>query len=258
MSDKDEKLRPPPLTTEPPPKAGSALADLYTDSKIDLDAMTRERMREAAPEVSQGAWRERAFKPRGRLTAEEIAHDLREIVRFAVTWHEGLAEMATRLKREWIPLLQQAVEQVGGDGFDSKVGALVGKKKAGVDPFLGELIAALRALDTSPTQEELWLQADRIIALIEAAFAKPKKLSLKVLERELEGRLGVDEVLSILIATDDELQARGAKVRETLDTLREELRSGAPGAQPTGLLWNFTRVKAERILIDAELRARGY
>lgn len=260
------------------PKTGSQgspprRSDLYTDSVITLDPRIRERMREAAPEVSQGNWRERAFRPRGTLSREEILQGLRQGLELVSALKESVAQLCTALKAEWLPYLRQAVEQAGGDGLDGVLrpllkGAVPPRKPnprvatstgPGQDPFVPTLLVSFERLNQTETPEALFTEAEKVIALVDVMIGRPdrRKLSLKILERELEGRLAVDEVLAVLGASTAELADRLTHVQATIDRLREEIRAGPPGAQPTGLLWNFTRFKAERILIEAEQKRRG-
>lgn len=260
------------------PKTGSQgspprRSDLYTDSVITLDPRIRERMKEAAPEVSQGNWRERAFRPRGTLSREEILEGLRQGIELVRSLKEPVTQLCTALKAEWMPYLRQAVEQAGGDGLDSTLrpmlkGAVPARKPnprvatstgPGQDPFVPTLLVSFERLNQTETPEALFAEAEKVVALVDVMMGRPdrRKLSFKILERELEGRLALDEVLAVLGCSNQELAARLAHVQGTIDRLREEIRTGAPGAQPTGLLWNFTRFKAERILIEAERKRRG-
>ncbi|MEN9800673.1 MAG: hypothetical protein RL653_4370, partial [Pseudomonadota bacterium] len=81
-----------------------------------------------------------------------------------------------------------------------------------------------------------------------------EKLSLKVMEKELEGRVDVAALLQLLFATDAELAAQGDHVDKAIDRLRQELRQAV--AQPAGMMWNFSRLKTERRVITAELKRR--
>ena len=102
------------------------------------------------------------------------------------------------------------------------------------------------------------LEASRaLMALAGRHLQSPgaERLSLKVLEKELEGRLDVDALLQLLFATRAELSAQGDHVDKAIERLREELRQAV--AQPAGLMWNFSRLKAERRIISAELKRRG-
>jgi hypothetical protein len=87
-------------------------------------------------------------------------------------------------------------------------------------------------------------------------FEKPRKLSFKALERELEGKLEVDELLLIAVSDDSELTRRLKEIGGTMESLRDQLKK-RPGKQPDGMFSNFVRLKAEVRVLDAELRRRG-
>jgi hypothetical protein len=246
----------------PAPVVINKKADLFSDSVITLDPKTRERMKQAAPEVSQGSYREVAFRPRGTLSREDVVNGFREGVKMAgTTLRDPVPQTCNALKAAWLPFLRQTVEQAGGDGLDGVLGALMKTtpRKPSQDPLVPNLLAAYDRLNRAPTPEALMAEAEKIITLVSEALGKPdrRKLSLKVLEKELEGRMAVDEILGILVCSDQELADRLGQVRGTIDRLREEIRGAPPGAQPSGLLWNFTRFKAERIVIEAEQRRRA-
>jgi hypothetical protein len=235
-------------------------ADLYTDSVVTIDPTAAARLREVAPEVSQGAWRERAFTPRGFMTKEEIVSGMRSELDTATASPGDLDQVRGFLKTHWLPLFRQAVEQAGGDGMDAHLYALFGRpKRVAKDPLLADLITAYSALNVATSREDLVTAGFKVIERISRALSEPQppRISLKALESELEGRLNVDEILDILTSSDAELNARLTKVRLTLETIRNELRAGGTGGQPTSLLWNFTRIKAERIVIESERRRRG-
>jgi hypothetical protein len=171
-----------------------------------------------------------------------------------------LDQVRSFLKTNWLALVRNAVEQAAGDGMDVQLYVLLGRpKKVAKDPFLAELLAAYQALNRVTKREDLLTEGLKVIERISQAVSEPSapRISLKALESELEGRLNVDEILSILTSSNDELNTRLAGVRMALETIRNELRAGGTGGQPTSLLWNFTRIKAERIVIEAERRRRG-
>ena len=85
---------------------------------------------------------------------------------------------------------------------------------------------------------------------------KPRKLSFKALERELEGKLEVDELLLVAVSDDGELTRRLKEIGGTMESLRDQLKK-RPGKQPDGMFSNFVRLKAEVRVLDAELRRRG-
>jgi hypothetical protein len=99
--------------------------------------------------------------------------------------------------------------------------------------------------------------AQAIIALVDAELGAPKPvpLSFKQLERDLEGKLEVDEVFSIRSAAPQELSRRFIEISASLEKLRDEMRKG-PGKQGGGLFSNFARLKYEVKLLDLELKRR--
>lgn len=259
---------PPPGPDDPSGKKKPAVslqpknvrADLYTDSVVTIDPNAQERLKEVAPEVSQGAWRERAFVPRGFMAKEEILSGMRSALEDAATAPGEVDQVRAFLKARWLPFLRQTVEQAGGDGLDGLLWQILGRpKKVAKEPLVKDLIALYVGLNRAATPNAMREEGAKVVERIAQALAQPNppRISLKALEEELEGRLNVDEVLSIFTSSDDELSARLASVRMTLETLRNELRAGGTGGQPTSLLWNFTRIKAERIVVEAERRRRG-
>jgi hypothetical protein len=82
------------------------------------------------------------------------------------------------------------------------------------------------------------------------------RISLKVLEKQLEGRIDVDALLEILFADDAALADRLDQVERTIETLRDQMR-GMPGSQPDGMFSNFARLKVEKKIIEAEQARRG-
>ena len=76
------------------------------------------------------------------------------------------------------------------------------------------------------------------------------------MERELEGKVEIHELLKILFSDDEELIARLEEIGHTMETIRGQLKS-MPGAKPDGMYSNFTRLKAEARVLSAELSRRG-
>jgi len=251
----DPKKKPPPQILG----VVNSSANLYEDSVVTIDPRSAEKLRSLAPEVSQGLWRERAYVPRAIMPKDAILSGMREalaevLATFTEMWH-----LRAELKSRWLPFVQQALEQAGGDGLDVHLRRLLGKTgKPAKNAFWADLIAGYARLNATPTAQDFQAEAEGLIDRVDLALSSPPSdISLKVLEEELEGRLDLPEVISMLTASNEELGTRLASVRESLETIRSELRAGGTGGQPTSLLWNFTRVKAERILLESERRRRG-
>ncbi|GMU61132.1 MAG: hypothetical protein AMXMBFR34_28950 [Myxococcaceae bacterium] len=213
----------------------------------------------AAPEVSQGKWRERVFTPRGVMSRDEILHALETGLRQAVgsANHQRVAFEAVR--KSWLPALRQALEQAGGDGIDAwLLSILKPPGRNAMDPLFGELVDAIgrmRARADLAGLEEEGIKAIELVRKV-LEFAKPRKLSFKQMERELEGKLEVDELLLARLSSDDELTRRLREIGSTMEQLRDQLKS-RPGQQPDGMFSNFVRLKAEVKVLDAELKRRA-
>jgi len=235
-------------------------SDNFDTSRRHTDSMLRiQAVQQSAQEVSTGPWRERAFVPRGVMPAAQVLTRLNEIVAVAEMHPGTRAERArTGIRAEFLPLLRQAVEQAAGDGLDAWLAGLL---KPPAEParngMLMEVAAAMQAVNAARTNAAALEAARALMALAGRHLQAPDaaKLSLKVLEKELEGRLEVDALLQLLFATKAELTAQADHVEKAIDRLREELRQAV--AQPAGLMWNFSRLKAERRVILAELKRRG-
>lgn len=242
MSGKDPKEK------RPVPLSQARATDSYIGRLSgDIAGLTK-AMAAAAPEVSQGRFRERAYQARAVMSRDEI--------RVALT--DGLRDAKGNfdaLKTAWWPALRQALEQAGGDGLDVWLYGLFSPPgRAPRQPLFTALSEALIRLAASATFEP---DAQAIITLVDAELAAPKPtpLSFKQLEKELEGKLEVDEALSIRSATTDELSRRLKEIGASLEKLRDEMRSG-PGKQGGGLYSNFARLKYEVKLLDLELKRR--
>lgn len=245
-----------PVVQKPGTAAAKLSRDSYEASRVKADPAAAER--ESAPEVSRGAWRERAFVPRGFMPADEVVSGLETALRDAQA-KPTVAAAREALRGAWAPLLRQAVEQGGGDGLDAAVRATLGLPgPAGLDPLVGQLCLAMRNLGAATRLPDLTSAARAAIRAVTEAVDPDSatRISLKVIERQLEGRIDVDALLEILFATDDELAGRRAQVDRTLDSLREQLKA-MPGVQPDGMYSNYTRLKVEKQLVDAELARRA-
>ncbi len=213
----------------------------------------------AAPEVSQGAWRERVFSPRAVMGRADMLEALNAAVTVAKGRSGEVSAVLDWLRHEWLPVLRQAVEQAGGDGLDAWLLRLLKPPgRSAVDPLVDQLSAAFDTMRAQRTIEDLIAQSALVIAAVDAASAtpKPKRVSFKVLERELEGKLEIHELLLFRFCADWELEYRLKEIGATLDSLRTQLKS-MPGSKPDGMYSNFGRLKAEARVLDAELRVRA-
>jgi hypothetical protein len=214
---------------------------------------------EVAPEVSQGAWRERVFTPRAVMPRAEIVSSLEASLRVVLSSANHVRVAFEELRRGWLPAIRQALEQGGGDGLDAWLSSLLKPPgRTGLDPLLPTLVAdfaRLRAAKELAAFEEEALKAIETVRRVRA-FDKPRKLSFKVLERELEGKLEVDELFLLAVSDDGELSRRLKEIGSTMESLRDQLKK-RPGKQPDGMYSNFVRLKAEVRVLDAELRRRG-
>lgn len=215
------------------------------------------RSTEAAPEVSQGIWRERPYVARAVMSREEIKSTLQSSLRVVMGTANHPRVAFDALKGAWMPVLRQALEQAGGDGLDSWLSRRLANggmaAKQGLFEGLGDALLRLRsARDLAHLEEE----ALKTVAFVDASFGNAAKLSFKQMEKELEGKLEVDELLGVRAATTDELQARMTDIGGSMALLRDQLKK-MPGRQPGGIFGNFVRLKAELRVIDAELKARS-
>lgn len=250
------------LDDGPPPSTGRypLVVDDFEDSQVGTDVRRKLQAEKAAPEVSQGPWRERAFTPRGVMTREQIAKIFEESLKVGAMRAQSIKVEKVRgaLKQEFLPVLRQAVEQAGGDGLDAWVSAITAPPgRRGKDPMLMEIGARMEKVNRANTSKEVLLAGQELakLTLKYLATPTPPRLSLKALERELEGRIDVDTILSILFTGDGDLQARADSVDASLDQLRTQLRGMSGGND--GLMWNFSRLKVEKRVLDAEIKRRA-
>lgn len=241
MSGKDPKDK------RPIPLSEARLTDSYM-GRLSGEFAAFKPNAAAAPEVSQGRFRERAYQARAVMSRDEIRVALKDGVLAAKGDFEAL-------KTSWWPALRQALEQAGGDGLDVWLyGLVVPPARAPRQPLFSTLSEALIALPESAGFDDA---AGAIVALVDAELSAPKlvPLSFKQLEKQLEGKLEVDEVLSIRSATTTELSRRLTEIGASLEKLRDEMRSG-PGKQGGGLYSNFARLKYEVKVLDLERKRR--
>ncbi len=212
-----------------------------------------------APEVSQGKWRERVFTPRAVMSKAEVQSSMETALRVALADANHVRVAFEQLRQSWLPLLRQAMEQAGGDGLDAWLMSLFKPPgRQGMDPLLAQLVAdvsRLRAAKDLALFEEEALKAVETVRRV-MGFDRPRKLSFKVMEHELEGKLEVDELVSIAVSDDAELSRRVKEIGSTMELLRDQIKR-RPGKQPDGLFSNFVRLKAELRVLDCELKRRG-
>lgn len=212
---------------------------------------------EAAPEVSQGAWRERVFTPRSIMSREEIKSALQASLRVALASANHPRFAFDAVRTAWLPTLRQALEQGGGDGLDvwlENILTSAGKTaKTLLFEQIGDALLRMRHARELASFEE---EALKLVATIDAALGAAAKLSFKQMEKQLEGKLEVDELLAVRASTPDELQNRIKEIGNTMTQLRDQIRK-MPGGQASGMYSNFVRLKAELRVLDAESKVRA-
>lgn len=210
----------------------------------------------AAPEVSQGAWRERVFAPRATMSRQQMLTALGALLD-KTKGQAGLpAPVFDQLRSEWLPVLRQAMEQAGGDGIDAwLLTVLKPPGRAATAPLLAELIEAFGRMRQATAVDALLGHARAVVEAVDRATQKPKRVSFKQMERELEGKVEVHELLLILFCAESELESRLREIGGTMETIRAQLKS-MPGTKPDGMYSNFARLKAEARVLSAELSRR--
>ncbi|MEN9800700.1 MAG: hypothetical protein RL653_4397 [Pseudomonadota bacterium] len=234
-------------------------SDAFDTSRRHTDSMLRiQSVKQTAQEVSTGPWHERAFVPRGVVPPAQVLTRLKEIIAVAEMHPGTRAErVRTGIRAEFLPMLRQAVEQAAGDGVDAWLSSILHPPGAPArNGMLMAVVAAMQKVNAARTNAAALEAAKGLMDVSARHLQDPsaEKLSLKVLEKELEGRVDVAALLQLLFATDAELAAQGDHVDKAIDRLRQELRQAV--AQPAGMMWNFSRLKTERRVITAELRRR--
>lgn len=229
-------------------------------ARVSLNEL-KKSVAEAAPEASQGPWRERAFTPRAVMSRDDVKQGLLSSLRVSLVSANHPRVVFDRLKGPWFPILRQALEQAGGDGMDCWLLTLFQPPgRAPRQAFFAELAEALFRLRAAKELAGFEEEALKLINRVDAAldFSGPLKprLSFKQMERELEGKIEVDELLAIRSAADEDLVRRLTEIDQTMTQLRDEIRK-MPNKQPTGLYSNFVRLKAELRVLDAELKRRA-
>ncbi len=236
-----------------PPEDGRALGEDIGGITGTQKAMTGD----AAPEVSQGAWRERVYAARAAMSREEMLKALASLLDSSKGRVGSVAPVFELIRTEWLPVLRQAMEQAGGDGIDAwLLTVLKPPGKVATAPLLSDLIDAFTRMRQATAVDALLTHAKTVVEAVDRATAQPKKVSFKQMERELEGKVEIHELLKILFSDDEELIARLKEIGATMETIRGQLKS-MPGAKPDGMYSNFTRLKAEARVLSAELSRRG-
>lgn len=221
------------------------VSDKYLGRLPDAPSGLQKAVQEAAPEASQGPWRETAYQPRGVLSDEDVVGQL-------TAGLAGAGGAFEPLREAWWPALRQAVEKAGGDGIDVWIEGLL--RPPAQQPQQGLFNALGDALIALATSSNFEADAQAVIALVDRALATPAKLSFKKLEREFEGKLDVSALLSARSYTDAALDARVTEIGPAMEELRGLLRAG-PGSGG-GIFASFTRLKFEVKLLNLESRRR--
>jgi hypothetical protein len=251
-----------------PKKTGDGTGKLpmpLGDSGLPLDSYVgrlnigvNKTLTEAAPEVSQGAWRERAFAARGVMSKEDIVSNLHAALKAIMRSSSHVRAAFDGLKDSWRPFLRQAMEQIGGDGMDTWLQViLTNSSRRAFDFFfqdLSELMLGLRQATDIANFEVLAL---KLIELVRSQLElpKPKRLSFQNMERRLEGKLEVDELMMIRFSSLEDLDRRFQDIGAALEQLRDQIKTSS-GNQPDGAYSNFMRLKYELTVLEAELKFR--
>lgn len=263
------RLTVPQPGVRPPPKAGSGSFDAFdvptTPSMPAYRAgntqppTTTQTFSGVAREVSQGLYRELAHTPRGVLSRADLVNGLQAATQKVLQPGAPLGPARMQLKAAWLPLLRQAVEQAGGDGLDTYITQLL--DPPGIQaksPLVPELALRMERLEAATSLEALGAVAQEIRTLVDRVLGEPTLhgASLKLMERELDGRIDVGTLLSIRFAGGAELETRRTQTERAVESLRQQMRA-LPGSHPDGLFANLARLKVEKRLMDAEARRRG-
>ena len=241
-----------------PPFDQRSSEDSFVGAKSRVSLADLKKAAETAPEVSQGAWRERVFTPRAVMAREDVKAGLQSSLRVVMGTAKEPRDAMETLRPAWLPLLRQALEQAGGDGIDAWLQTLFtppGRNaKHALFTELSEALLRMRnAADLAGFEAESLKTAE----LVDAALGNaPTKLSFKQTERQLEGKLEVDELLGIRSGVEEDLNRRLVEIGNTVSQLRDQIRN-MPGKQPDGMYANFVRLKAELRVLESELKRRA-
>lgn len=239
------------------PAFSQGVTDSYVGRmKVSLSEL--KKIAEAAPEVSQGPWRERAYQARSVMDRQEINQTLLAALRTVLGNANHPRTAFDALKTAWFPALRQAVEQAGGDGIDVWIYGLFSPPvRVPKQPLFSDIAEALIRLRTARDLGMFEEEGLKIVDRIDTALSDPArvKISFKQMEKELEGKLEVDEVLAVRGSADDELSRRLHEIGGGMEKLRDEIRGS--GKQPSGIFANFVRLKYELKLLDLEMKRRS-
>jgi hypothetical protein len=210
-------------------------------------------------EITLGAWRDRAFAPRGTMSKVEILKGLERALKLAtIRKTRELARVRKAFKAEILPLLMEGVEQAGGDGVDAYLSSLSDPQaKPAKESLVKSLGLQMVKVNKATSVVQMVEEGKKVVDLLRKAMgtSSAKKLSHEKLEAEFEGKLSIDAILAIFFGDDAELKERLSQLDGSLENLRAELRA-MPGGQPQGLMWNFSRLKVERKVVDSEIKRR--
>ena len=254
VSDADAEAE---VETEPPVLSGApSLRVPFVDLSVKVDVA--DPGADMAPEVRR-RWKERAFVARGVMPVADIVAGLDKGLRHARVDGGTVPQMRRALRLNWMPLLRQAVEQAAGDGVDGYLRGLIGPEtKPSRVIFWRQLRQAWAAVMVAADMPALEGAAQGVRACVCAALERAtpaERVTLKVLEKEFEGRVELDQVLHVALSDDAALTALKAETEAALEMLRREMK-GLPGQHPHGMQWNFARLRAEKRLLDAERAER--
>lgn len=211
----------------------------------------------AAPEVSQGPWRERAYQPRAVVPLANLTIALEAVIDDVMSTPASLWERVKAIRSGMLPFLRQAVEQAGGDGIDAWLSTLFSPPGVpGKDVLVIELFVAFEKMRQATTAEALEGAAKDCVTAVQRAFISKRAFSFQAMEQRLEGKVELDVLLGLLLSDEAELRARAAEVVRALESLRAEVKALNTG-QPSGAYFNYVRLKAEKSVIDAEISRRS-
>ncbi len=212
-----------------------------------------------APEVRQSRWHDRSSAPRGVLPPDAVMRSFNEALQRALKSTAALATTRAQLKADWLPLLRQVVEQAGGDGLDAYVTQLMSPPgRQATTPLVADLARLMDRLEAAKELKALEAVGLELRGTVARTLAdrSARPVSLELQERELDGRMDVDALLSIRFASAAELAERRARADKSLDGMRQQMRA-IPGTPPESLLSSFSRAKVEKRVLDAEAHRRG-
>ena len=230
-------------------------SDTYAGMRTDTKRIDA---REAAVEANQGAWRERAFTPRGVMPPEEIAAGMNGALKLAMLKQAPNTLLLNWLRENWLEYLRQAIEQAGGDSIDVWLTSVLKPPgRPGINLMLVEMYVNFARMRLAADRDSFFALARLVAENVKKGLDEPsrRRVSLKVLEKELEGKIDVDGLLLLLLSSDQELESKARDIGTTLERIRAELKT-MPGAKPDGMYSNFARLKAEARVIDGELKRR--